>query len=130
MKLTKDIIQKRYNKYDERVIEYLINISKSLKEQNVNDEYYYCMFDLLVIQLHLYYSSCDQLMKLKDLTSEDNYKRLVKSPLIGVLQKCHSQILDIMQKLSISPIEKAKLKRLNTADDDESAEELLNSLIN
>lgn len=130
MKLTKDIIQKRYNKYDERVIEYLINISKSLKEQNVNDEYYYCMFDLLVIQLHLYYSSCDQLMKLKDLTSEDNYKRLVKSPLIGVLQKCHSQILDIMQKLSISPIEKAKLKRLNTTDDNESAEELLNSLIN
>lgn len=129
MKLTKDIIQKRYNKYDERVIEYLINISKSLKEQNVNDEYYYCMFDLLVIQLHLYYSSCDQLMKLKDLTSEDNYKRLVKSPLIGVLQKCHSQILDIMQKLSISPIEKAKLKRLNTTDDNESAEELLNSLI-
>ena len=130
MKLTKDVIQKRYNKYDERVIEYLINISKSLKEQNVNDEYYYCMFDLLVIQLHLYYSSCDQLMKLKDLTSEDNYKRLVKSPLIGVLQKCHSQILDIMQKLSISPIEKAKLKRLNTTDDNESAEELLNSLIN
>ena len=128
--INESTIRQRYNKYDERVIEYLINISKSLKEQNVNDEYYYCMFDLLVIQLHLYYSSCDQLMKLKDLTSEDNYKRLVKSPLIGVLQKCHSQILDIMQKLSISPIEKAKLKRLNTADDDESAEELLNSLIN
>ena len=127
--INESTIRQRYNKYDERVIEYLINISKSLKEQNVNDEYYYCMFDLLVIQLHLYYSSCDQLMKLKDLTSEDNYKRLVKSPLIGVLQKCHSQILDIMQKLSISPIEKAKLKRLNTADDDESAEELLNSLI-
>ena len=128
--INESTIRQRYNKYDERVIEYLINISKSLKEQNANDEYYYCMFDLLVIQLHLYYSSCDQLMKLKDLTSEDNYKRLVKSPLIGVLQKCHSQILDIMQKLSISPIEKAKLKRLNTADDDESAEELLNSLIN
>lgn len=128
--INESTIRQRYNKYDERVIEYLINISKSLKEQNVNDEYYYCMFDLLVIQLHLYYSSCDQLMKLKDLTSEDNYKRLVKSPLIGVLQKCHSQILDIMQKLSISPIEKAKLKRLNTTDDDESAEELLNSLIN
>ena len=127
--INESTIRQRYNKYDERVIEYLINISKSLKEQNVNDEYYYCMFDLLVIQLHLYYSSCDQLMKLKDLTSEDNYKRLVKSPLIGVLQKCHSQILDIMQKLSISPIEKAKLKRLNTTDDDESAEELLNSLI-
>ena len=128
--INESTIRQRYNKYDERVIEYIINISKSLKEQNVNDEYYYCMFDLLVIQLHLYYSSCDQLMNLKDLTSEDNYKRLVKSPLIGVLQKCHSQILDIMQKLSISPIEKAKLKRLNTTDDDESAEELLNSLIN
>ena len=128
--INESTIRQRYNKYDERVIEYLINISKSLKEQNVNDEYYYCMFDLLVIQLHLYYSSCEQLMKLKDLTSEDNYKRLVKSPLIGVLQKCHSQILDIMQKLSISPIEKAKLKRLNTTDDNESAEELLNSLIN
>ena len=128
--INESTIRQRYNKYDERVIEYLINISKSLKEQNVNDEYYYCMFDLLVIQLHLYYSSCDQLIKLKDLTSEDNYKRLVKSPLIGVLHKCHSQILDIMQKLSISTIEKAKLKRRNTTDDDESAEELLNSLIN
>ena len=128
--INENTLRQRYNKYDDRVIEYLINISKSLKEQNVNDEFYYCMFDLLVVQLHLYYSSCDQLMQLRDLTSEDNYKRLVKSPLIGVLQKCHSQILDIMQKLSISPIEKAKLKRLNNSDDAESAEALLNNLIN
>ena len=35
-----------------------------------------------------------------------------------------------MDKLSISPMVKAKVKKLNKNDDDESAEELLNSLIN
>lgn len=120
----------RYGKYDDRVIDYIINITKSIKGQEATDEYYYCMFDLLAVQLHLYFTSCDQLMQLKDLTSEDNYKRLAKTPIVGILQKCHSQILDIMQKLSLGQMEQAKLKRLNKNDDDESAQELIDKLIN
>lgn len=120
----------RYGKYDDRVIDYLINITKSIKGQEATDEYYYCMFDLLVVQLHLYFTSCDQLMQLKDLTSEDNYKRLAKTPIVGILQKCHANILDIMQKLSLGQMEQAKLNRLKGNKDDESAEALIDKLIN
>ena len=126
--ITEKSLSERYDEYDKRVIDFLVNITKSIKDKESNDEYYYCMYDLLAMQLHLYFKSCDQLMQIKELTSEDNYKRLAKSPLVSILQKCHTQILDIMQKLSLSPFEQARLKRVKI-DDDQSAEEILNKLI-
>jgi hypothetical protein len=72
----------------------------------------------------------DALNTEKTLASEDNYKRIAKSPHIMILNKSHQEILNILQKLSLSPFEKAKLKRLNNTDDVESAEALLQNLIN
>jgi hypothetical protein len=48
------------------------------------------------------------------------------------MAKAHTQILDILEKLGLSPFADAKIKRLKSNDDAESAsaQELLNNLIN
>ena len=72
--------------------------------------------------------SIDAIEAEKKVSSEDNYKRQAKNPAIAVMNNAHKEILNILQKLSLSPFEIAKLKRLNNAGDDESAEQLLKEL--
>ena len=124
-------IKNRYDKYEDRVLEFMSKVYDDIKDnKNKISNYHLCMLDLLVVQLQIYYTSCDQLLKLTDLTTTDAYARAAKSPVISVLNKAHANIIDIMQKLSLSDLEIAKLKHINKNDDGESAEELLNNLIN
>ena len=119
----------RYGKYSDEVIDYIININNLIKDKD-NDDYYYCIYDLLSTQLFLYFSAKNQLLEDTKLTTTDSYARTAKSPLVGLLNRCHANILDIMQKLSLGQMEQAKLKRLNKNDDDESAQQLIDKLIN
>lgn len=119
----------RYGKYSDEVIDYIININNLIKDKD-NDDYYYCIYDLLSTQLFLYFSAKNELLENTKLTTTDSYARTAKSPLVGLLNRCHANILDIMQKLSLGQMEQAKLKRLNKNDDDESAQELIDKLIN
>lgn len=119
----------RYGKYSDEVIDYIININNLIKDKD-NDDYYYCIYDLLSTQLFLYFSAKNQLLEDTKLTTTDSYARTAKSPLVGLLNRCHANILDIMQKLSLGQMEQAKLKRLNKNDDEESASELIDKLIN
>lgn len=130
MELTLKNIPEIYKDYDSRVIEFLSNVLEDIEESNTKiNKYFNCTFELLANQLQLYYMSKDMILEQKKLSSEDAYKRLSKHPAIGVLNRAHQSILDIMNKLSMSPIEKAKLNRIKNGDDEESAEELLNDLI-
>ena len=45
------------------------------------------------------------------------------------MNHAHQEILNIMQKLSMSPFDKAKLKRVQSGEDIDSAEALLDNLI-
>ena len=119
----------RYGKYSDEVIDYIININNLIKDKD-NDAYYYCIYDLLSTQLFLYFSAKNELLENTKLTTTDSYARTAKSPLVGLLNRCHANILDIMQKLSLGKMEQAKLKRLNKNDDDESAQQLIDKLIN
>lgn len=124
-------IQETYKNEDSRVITFISRVYDDCVKNNENlSNYFYCCLDLLCVQLKLYYMALDALNTEKTLASEDNYKRIAKSPHIMILNKSHQEILNILQKLSLSPFEKAKLKRLNNSDDAESAEALLNNLIN
>lgn len=124
------ILKERYQQYGDDTVEFLINAYNAVKELNdKTNDYYYCVFDLLATQVYLYFSTKNQLLGLKELTTTDAYQRAAKSPLISVLNKSHSNIMDIMQKLSLGQMEQAKLKRLNNVDDTESAQELLDNLI-
>ena len=132
MKLTKDIIQKRYSEYDKRIIDFLSNIYEDVKEQNNKiNNYFFVTFDLLANQLLLYFRALDAINNDATLSTEDNYKRLAKSPNIAILNHAHQEIMKILDDYGLSPFASAKIKRLkNESTDDESAEELLNSLIN
>ena len=131
MKLTKDIIQKRYSEYDKRIIDFLSNIYEDVKDQNNKiNNYFFVTFDLLANQLLLYFRALDAINKDASLSTEDSYKRTAKSPNIAILNHAHQEIIKILDDYGLSPFASAKIKRLNKNDDDESAEELLNSLIN
>ena len=129
MRLTKDIISKRYKEYDARVVDFLNNIYEDVKEQNSKiNNYFFVTFDLLANQLVLYFRALDAINKDAQLSTEDSYKRQAKSPNIAILQKCHTEILNILDDYGLSPFASAKIKRLNSNDDDVSAEEILNEL--
>ena len=132
MKLTKDIIQKRYSEYDKRIIDFLSNIYEDVKEQNNKiNNYFFVTFDLLANQLLLYFRALDAINNDTALSTEDSYKRTAKSPNIAILNHAHQEIMKILDDYGLSPFASAKIKRLkNESTDDESAEELLNSLIN
>lgn len=132
MKLTKDLIQNRYAEYDSRVIDFLNNIYEDIRKENKNiSNYFLVTFDLLANQCKIYFMAIDAIDKENSISSEDHYKRVSKSPSIAILNHAHQEILKILDDYGLSPFSAAKIKRLNKGgDDDESAEALLNNLIN
>ena len=132
MKTIDPYIQKTYEGYDDRVLVFMSRVYEDcINNNNKLSNYFYCCLDLLASQLKLYFIASDIIDEQKKISSEDSYRRISKDPSISVLNKCHEQILNILAKLSLSPFEQAKLKRLkNESTDDESAAELLNNLIN
>lgn len=129
MELTIRRINILFADYDQRVKDFLCDVFNDLVESGIEiNNYTYCSFKLLATQLKIYYLASDAVDKENNLYSEDNYKRVVKSPAIQILNKAHGEIMNILQKLSIAPIDKAKLKRIST-EEDTSAEELLNELV-
>ena len=130
MKTIDPYIQKTYESYDDRVIEFINRVYEDCKNNNQEiNNYFYCCLDLLSNQLKLYYMSVDALDSEKKLSSEDSYKRIARHPAVGILSKSHQQIWDILEKLGLSPFASAKIKRLNNGDGDQDAEELLDSLV-
>ena len=131
MKLVDEYIMKNYNDCDERVKTFLSRVFEDCKKNNDKlTNYFYCTLDLLKNQLVLYYMSVDAIEEAKKLSSEDAYKRVAKHPAVAIMAKAHTQILDILEKLGLSPFSNAKIKRLTNVDTSESAEELLEKLIN
>lgn len=129
MKKVNQYIKETYKDYDERVLIFMSRVYEDcIKNNDKLSNYFYCCLDLLATQLKLYFLASDIIDEQKKLSSEDSYKRISKDPSISVLNKSHEQILNILQRLSLSPFDQAKLKRLNNGDGDESAEELLKSL--
>lgn len=130
MKKVNQYIKETYKDYDERVLVFLTRVYEDcMKNNDKLSNYFYCCLDLLAEQLKLYYLGVDAINANKNLSSTDDYKRVSKNPCIAILNHAHQEILNILQKLSLSPFDQAKLKRLNNGDGDESAEELLNELI-
>jgi phage terminase small subunit len=130
MKNINPYIKDTYKDYDERVLMFLSRVyDDCVKNNDKLSNYFYCCLDLLAEQLKLYYLGVDAVNVSKSLSSTDDYKRVSKNPCIAILNHAHQEILNILQKLSLSPFDQAKLKRINNGNDDGSAEELLSELI-
>lgn len=131
MKLTKDIIQKRYSEYDKRIIDFLNNIYEDVKDHNKINNYFFVTFDLLANQLLLYFRALDAIKTDASLSTEDSYKRTAKSPNIAILNHAHQEIIKILDDYGLSPFASAKIKRLkNESANDEDTKMIVDRLIN
>lgn len=131
-KITKEIIENTtYKNLDPRVIDYLDKTISSLEQQNVKiTDYTKLMLTMIVNELILYYKTLDIIYEEDTITSRDSYKRKAKAPEINIMQKCHSQVLDLLDKILASPTSNARVKKLTAATDKaEDAKELLNNLM-
>lgn len=130
MKTIDPYIQKTYEGYDDRVLVFMSRVYEDVKEQNTKiNNYFYVTLDLLANQLLLYFRALDAINKDASLSTEDSYKRQAKSPQIAILNHAHQEIIKILDDYGLSPFASAKINRLKNGDNDQDAEELLNSLV-
>lgn len=121
---------KDYKDLDPRIILYLEHVVNEIGKDKVTD-YTKVILGMLVPQLIIYYRSLDELNTKNDLTNENKYYGKSKSPVIIIMQKANDQILNLLDKISLSPMTKAKIKKLNTTEVNttSSGEKVLNKLI-
>lgn len=123
-------ILSNFETVDRRVEKFLDRTINAVEEQKITvTDYTKMILIMLVSQLILYYKACDDVLKTPNVTSEDNYKRKAKMPEISIMQKTHDQILHLLDKITLSPLASAKVKKLNSGDSEQSAQEYLDSLI-
>ena len=128
-KLTSEIINNIQKVDDQRVIDFMDKITTDIKQRKIAvTEYLKVILSMLVTQFVLYIKAVDQINKEETVSSTDDYKRVAKSPAISVAEKAHDKIVELLDKISLSPLAEAKVKKLNK-DDDLDAKDLLNDLI-
>lgn len=132
MNLRNEILSSlNFETLDKRVEQFLDKTISALEEQKVTiTDYTKMILSMLVAQLVLYYKACDSALQSDKVSSEDAYKRKAKMPEISIMQKSHDQILHLLDKIALSPLSSAKIKKLNSTDGDETAQEYLDALIN
>lgn len=125
--LTKEIVSlTKHKNIDERVIDYIDKLISSLQQNNVEiNDYTKLIIMMIVNELILYFKASDVIYDNDDISSKDNYDRKAKMPEISILQKAHDQILTLMDKISASPLSRAKIHKLkqNSTDKELDAED-------
>ena len=125
IELTKD-----YKNLDPRVVNYLKSVISEINTVNKHiTEYTKAILVMLVPQLIIYFRALDSLEAEDGITNENKYYGKSKSPVIIILQKANDQILNLLDKIAISPLSAAKIKKLNSVDSDKLAEEAYEDLI-
>lgn len=128
--MIKNYIQEHYADTDDRIKQKLSRVYEEVEKNNPNNinNYFFNTLDLLCAQYEVFFMSYDALREAGKVNQDDRYHRQAKNINITVMTRASKEILDIMDKLSISPVIKAKVNKLNKDDDSESAEEILNEL--
>ena len=129
--LTKEVICSVNNKIEDiRITDFLDKVVNDLEEKQIEiSNYVKIILTMLVSQLILYYKAADAIFGSTQVSSKDNYDRKAKAPEISVMQKSHDQILNLLDKISLSPLSAAKIKKLNQDDSEDTAEKLLSELV-
>ena len=131
MKKLNEYILEHFSNVDERIKIKLSRVFDEVQKNNQNNinNYFYNALDLLCAQYEVFYLAYDAIKESGKINQDDKYNRTAKNINITVMTRASKEILDIMDKLSISPVVKAKVKKLQQKDDDEETKELLNELI-
>lgn len=114
---------------DPRVVKFIDKTITAIEEQKIEvTDYTKMILNLLITQLVLYYKASDDILKIDTVTSEDSYKRKSKMPEISIMQKANDQILILLDKITLSPLSSAKVKKLNEREIISKEESSLNKL--
>lgn len=130
MRFTKNSILKSFDDYEERVLDFLEYVLDELKskERDVNN-YTLVILQLLAAQLSIYFKAMDEVEHNVTETNDTKYGTIRKiKPEVVVFNQAHKEITRLLDKLGMSPLERAKIKKLNT-NDDESAQDILEDLL-
>lgn len=132
MKINKKNVLASFVDYDQRTKDNLEIIIKEVSKQGKEfSEYALVIFQLLAIQFDIYYKCYDELTN-GNLTNERviGDKTIYQpKPQLDMLQKTNVQISRFLKDLGLSPLERAKIKKLNNVDPEEQAEQAYDDLL-
>jgi phage terminase small subunit len=132
MKINKKNVLASFVDYDQRTKDNLEIIIKEVSKQGKElSEYALVIFQLLAIQFDIYYKCYDELTN-GNLTNERviGDKTIYQpKPQLDMLQKTNVQISRFLKDLGLSPLERAKIKKLNDLDPEEQAEQAYDDLL-
>lgn len=133
MKINKKNILASFAGYDQRTIDNLEIIIKEVSKQDKElSEYALVIFQLLAIQFDIYYKCYDELTKDDSMINRCQVgERTISTPKpqLDMLQKANIQISRFLKDLGLSPLEKQKIKKLQSIDTEQQAEEAYDDLL-
>ncbi len=133
MKINKKNILASFVDYDQRTQDNLEIILKEVSKQGKElSEYSLVMFQLLAVQFEIFYKAYDAISEgIVNTTQVGERTVHAPKPQLEALQKANVQINNMLKSLGLSPLEQAKIKKLNEnpASREESATELFSELI-
>ena len=134
MRFTKNNILKSFDNYEPRVLDFLEYVLDELKAKDkIINNYTLVILQLLASQLSVYFKAQDEIVTNVTETSDTKYGSVRKvKPEVVVFNQTHKEITRLLDKLCISPLEKAKVKRLNSTEENNQAEgtQILGNLLN
>lgn len=128
MRINKQNIISSFQDYDQRVIDFMTYIIDDMKQLKIEiNNYSLVMFQLLAVQLTIFFKALDTIQNGNKIIDDDNKK----TPALNTLNKAHAEILRLLDKVGLSPLERAKIKKLNStmATKDEAAADILAALV-
>ena len=124
MRFTKNNILKSFEGYEQRVIDFLEYVLEELKLNNkVLSNYTLVILQLLATQLKLNFKAQDALGDQISDTKETKYGEVTKPKTeVTVLMQSHKEIVKLLDKLGLSPLEKSKIRKLNSVQENDNEE--------
>ena len=118
MKINKKNILASFTNYDQRVqdmIEY--TITELMKLDKTPNEYALVLIQLLADQFEIHFKAKDEVGDSIVQTYDVGDRKISHAkPQFEAQQKAQTQIIRLLDKLGLSPLEKAKIKKLNEKD--------------
>lgn len=133
MKINKKNILSSFITYDQRTQDMLENIVIQLiRQEKEPNDYALVLLQMIAIQFEIYFKAYDSLenQSLTNINIVGDREIHQCKPQVDVLMKASTQISKLLKDLALSPLEAAKVKKLNSAEENTiaSGESILASL--
>lgn len=133
MKINKKNILVSFVDYDQRTQDMLENIvTQLIKQDKECNDYTLVIIQMLAVQFEIYFKALDALKDgIVNVVNLGDRTLHQPKPQLDALQKANNQINKMLKDLALSPLEKAKIKKLNSMEENNNAsgEKILDTLL-